>query len=176
MSDEEEVQPSYEGAAEEVKVTAFLMSESIKYLAPAMLAAQQSLENPEKNAKNPHFGNRYADLGASMAAALKAYHKQGISITQVFAPAAVGTVALTTLLMHKSGEWIGGTCTIPLDRDNAQGYGSAATYARRYGIQAITGMVAEDDDDGNGACAGEEEEPEERPRKAAKKKGLFGRH
>jgi hypothetical protein len=76
------------------------------------------------------------------------------------------------MVLHSSGEFIAGCCTIPLDRDNAQGYGSATTYARRYGVQAIVGMVAEEDDDGNGASARDEEES---PRTSAPKKSLFKR-
>lgn len=154
-------------------------SESLSKIAPALLAAQKALKNPEKNAKNPHFGNHYADLGACMASALAALNKNNISIIQLPAPAAVGTVALRTTILHTSGEYLSSVCTIPLDRDNAQGYGSALTYARRYGVSGIVGMVAEDDDDGNGACkhrSGGGEEPEERaaPSKSAPKKGLFG--
>jgi hypothetical protein len=152
-----------------VTVEAFRASESLKAIAPALLAAQKALKNPEKNSTNPHFGNRYADLGACMGSAKDALNRYDCTLIQTFAPAAVGTVAVTTMVLHKSGEFISGTCTIPLDRDNAQGYGSAATYARRYGVQAICGMVAEDDDDGNAASS------DRKGRPADPKKGLFGR-
>ena len=36
-------------------------------------------------------------------------------------------------------------------RNDPQGIGSALTYARRYALQAIAGVAAEDDDDGNAA-------------------------
>ena len=145
--DEEEQEEIPQDTA--VSVDEFRMSDSLKAIAPAIILAQKALKNPEKNAKNPHFGNRYADLGSCMESAKDCLNKHDIGLIQVFAPAPAGTVAVTTLLLHKSGEYISGTSTIPLDRMNAQGYGSAATYARRYGVQAIIGMVAEDDDDGN---------------------------
>jgi hypothetical protein len=134
-----------------IQVEAFKASPELDKIAPALLAAQKILVNPEKNAKNPHFGNRYADLGVSLEAAQTALNKHDVFVFQVPAPAPLGIMALTTLLIHKSGQYIGGTATVPLDRDNAQGYGSAATYARRYSIQAVIGMAAEDDDDGQAA-------------------------
>jgi hypothetical protein len=82
---------------------------------------------------------------------------------------------LTTLALHKSGEYIGGTCSIPLDRDNAQGYGSAATYARRYGVCAIISIVAEDDDDGNAASTSKAPAQKAAGRTEAPRRGLFGR-
>ena len=48
--------------------------------------------------------------------------------------------------MHESGEWIESTITVPMSKNDAQGYGSAITYARRYSLAAITGLPQEDDD------------------------------
>lgn len=134
---------------------ALIRSDTLTKIAPALLAAQKKLKNPEKNSVNPHFKNRYADLGATMDAAKEAFNAHGIVLIQTYAPAEYGSVGVTTLAIHTSGEYVGGTCVIPLDRSNAQGYGSAATYARRYGVQSIIGMVAEDDDDGEAASVSE---------------------
>lgn len=151
--EEIEEQPPEPQGDYSITVEAFKASPELDKIGPALVAAQKVLINPDKNAKNPHFGNRYADLGISLEAAQTAFNKNDIAIIQVFAPAPVGVVALTTLLIHKSGQYIGGTATVPLDRDNAQGYGSAATYAKRYGVQSIIGMAAEDDDDGEAASS-----------------------
>ena len=59
-------------------------------------------------------------------------------------------MCLTTRLFHDSGEWVEDTATIPLPKNDPQGYGSAATYGRRYALAAITGLY-QDDDDGVGA-------------------------
>jgi hypothetical protein len=59
---------------------------------------------------------------------------------------------MTTMLAHASGEWMRGTLTIPLAKVDAQAYGSATTYARRYALAAFVG-VAPEDDDGNAAAA-----------------------
>jgi hypothetical protein len=176
MADEEEQPQEEVSTPTSHSVVAFVHSESLKAIAPALLAAQIALKNPEKNAVNPHFKNRYADLGASVDAAKAALNKQGIVVTQVFAPAPYGSVGVTTLCIHKSGEYYGGTCLVPLDRDNAQGYGSAATYARRYGVQAILGMVAEDDDDGNAASVeSDTARPSKKSSPAVPRKSIFGR-
>jgi hypothetical protein len=55
-----------------------------------------------------------------------------------------------TRLMHSSGEWLEQEYFIPLGKMDAQAAGSAITYARRYALQAIAGIPAEDDD-GNAA-------------------------
>lgn len=120
-------------------------------IAPALLKAQKELVNPVKNAKNPHFGNHFADLGAVLASAEAALNDNDIVILQPFAPAPAGSIAVTTLFLHKSGQWLGGTATATLARDDPQGHGSAATYLKRYGASALLGMSAEDDDDAEAA-------------------------
>jgi hypothetical protein len=54
--------------------------------------------------------------------------------------------------MHSSGEFISSEMQIPVSKHDAQGYGSALTYARRYALCAFVG-IAPEDDDGNGASA-----------------------
>lgn len=177
MAEEESEEVAQEAPDVFRPTVAFVRSDTIARIAPALLAAQKRLKNPEKNALNPHFKNHYADLGASMDAAKEACNAEDIAIIQTFAPTAYGHVGVTTIAVHKSGEYIGGTCVIPLDRDNAQGYGSAATYARRYSVQALVGMVAEDDDDGNAASRSEAKRPASNgPTNVNKspKKGIFG--
>lgn len=176
MADEEvETQAPSGGPEPTVTVLPFVHSERLDKIAPALIKAQSKLKNPEKNSVNPHFKNRYADLGASMDAVKDAFNSSGLVLVQTFAPAPYGSVGLTTLAVHDSGQYIGGTVYVPLDRDNAQGLGSAATYARRYGVQAIAGMVAEDDDDGNAASTESATPRKVTGPKSAPKRGIFGR-
>ena len=63
-----------------------------------------------------------------------------------------GTMHLTTILTHKSGEWIGQDMSVPVTKPDAQGAGSALTYMRRYALAAVVGVV-QADDDGNAASA-----------------------
>lgn len=125
-------------------------SESIKQLSAALLKAQRSITFAAKDAKNPHFKSTYADLPAVIDAIKPALNDAGLVFLQTFSPSEAGFIAVTTRLMHETGEWIEDTATVPLSKSDPQGYGSAATYARRYSLAAITGLY-QDDDDGNAA-------------------------
>ena len=125
-------------------------SESIKQLSAALLKAQRSIKFASKDAKNPHFKSTYADLPAVIDAIKPALNDAGIVFLQTFSPSEAGFIAVTTRLIHETGEWIEDTATVPLPKSDPQGYGSAATYARRYSLAAITGLY-QDDDDGNAA-------------------------
>jgi hypothetical protein len=61
-----------------------------------------------------------------------------------------GTMSLTTVLSHSSGEWISKEMSLPVTKPDAQGAGSALTYMRRYALAAVVGVV-QADDDGNAA-------------------------
>lgn len=127
------------------------MSQSIAALAKALAAAQAELEPAAKNAENPHLRNRYADIAAVFEAIRKILPKHGLAVSQMILPTE-GKAHVRTLLMHESGEWIAGECLLPPDRAGGpQGMGSAITYARRYSLSALLGVVSEEDDDGEQA-------------------------
>lgn len=128
-----------------------MMSESVKELATALAKAQQQLEPAIKGSTNPHFKSKYADLGAVWDACRKALPEHGLSVVQMPTDSSEGRVALTTVLLHTSGEYIGTTFSTKLQQDSAQGVGSALTYLRRYALAALVGIVADEDDDGNAA-------------------------
>lgn len=128
------------------------MSEHINELAKALSIAQGQMENAKKDSSNPFFKSSYADLASIITAAKKPLSENGLSIVQVIEPKTDEAI-LTTMLMHNSGQWIKSTVAIKPKDTTAQSMGSAITYARRYGYQAIVGLSAEDDD-GNGAPRG----------------------
>lgn len=116
-------------------------------LATALCAAQQAMENPKYDAVNPHFKNRYASLKAVRAAVIPPLNEVGITVIQSIVPI-VGGVACETYLIHESGEQMKfGPLPVPSTKQDAQGYGSAITYACRYALCAICGVTGEDDDD-----------------------------
>lgn len=123
-------------------------SESIGKIATAMLEAQKAITFAAKDATNPHFKNKYADLPAVVDAVKPALNDAGIAFLQSAGPSDDSKLHLTTRLVHTSGEWIEDTLVMPLPKQDPQGYGSAMTYARRYALAAITGLY-QDDDDGN---------------------------
>jgi hypothetical protein len=126
-------------------------SDSIKELATALAKAQGELMGAKKDTANPFFKSKYADL-ASIVEALKAcFPKYGLAYVQTICTSEDG-VGVETILMHASGEWIKGEpFFLPVNKADAQGFGSCATYARRYSLAAIAG-VAPEDDDGNAAA------------------------
>ena len=130
----------------------FDTSPTIAELAKALSAAQGEVEGAVKGKANPAFRSKYADLAAVWDACREALTKHGLAIIQSPGPCADGRMEMTTMLAHASGEWMRGTLTIPLAKVDAQAYGSATTYARRYALAAFVG-VAPEDDDGNAAAA-----------------------
>jgi hypothetical protein len=125
-------------------------SESIKQIAGALLEAQKAITFAVKDAKNPFFKTMYADLPTVIDAVKPALNDAGISFVQSASPSESGTLALTTRLLHVSGEWIEDTAITPLVKNDPQSYGSAITYLRRYSLAAMTGLY-QDDDDGHSA-------------------------
>lgn len=127
-------------------------SETIIELAKALAKAQGQISPALKDSENPHFRSKYADLSSVWAACRKPLTDNGLSVVQMPVDAPTpSSVALTTLLLHTSGEYISSTVSAPLTKQDAQGIGSALTYLRRYALSAIIGVVADDDDDGNAA-------------------------
>ena len=94
---------------------------------------------------------RYATLASLWEAIRKPLTDNGLAVLQTCEPGNRGEVRLTTTLLHQSGQWVSGTELIPLPNVTPQGFGSALTYARRYGLAAMVGACADDDDDGASA-------------------------
>lgn len=127
-----------------------LTSETIDKIAPAFVKAQASCNGAKKSSNNPHFKSKYADLGAVWDACQSALESNKLSVLQGLGEVIDGKMQIETMLLHDSGQWIKSLASIPLPKADPQGYGSASTYARRYTLAALMGIVQEDDD-GNAA-------------------------
>lgn len=130
-------------------------SEQIDQIAAALARVQAALVPALKDAENPAFkqggkASRYADLASVWDACRKPLTDNGLAVIQSPGLCGGNQVEMTTLITHSSGQWISGTLSIPLAKVDAHGYGSATTYARRYALAAMVGVIA-DDDDGNAA-------------------------
>lgn len=125
------------------------MSDDISALAAALSKAQGAIDDASKGSLNPHFRSKYADLAAVRSVIREPLAVNDLSIVQL--PKTVqGGVEVTTMLLHKSGQWISSVLFMPSGKMDAHGLGSAISYARRYSIMSILSLAAEDDD-GNAA-------------------------
>ena len=128
-------------------------SQDITKLAKALLNVQRQLLPAAKDATNPFTKSRYATLNSVMAASREALLDNGIWMCQCPVPVDTpGAIGLMTKLTHtESGQWQSSIAVVPLPKADPQGMGSAITYARRYALTAMLGLVTEDDD-GEAAC------------------------
>lgn len=119
-------------------------------LSSAMAAAFGEIEGATKSANNPHFKTKYADLTTVIEAIKPALIKHGLFFTQRPEPSEKG-VTIETVIGHSSGEEMSlGKLFVPANKQDAQSFGSALTYARRYALVTAFGVPVEDDD-GNAA-------------------------
>ena len=123
----------------------------MKGIATALAKAQANMGKALKQSNNQHFRSKYADLGNVIDACLPALNEAGIALIQPTGEDEHGRYVETILIHGESGEHL--SCRVPLivAKNDMQGYGSAVTYARRYGLMAMAG-IAPEDDDGNAAA------------------------
>jgi hypothetical protein len=143
-------------------------SESITNLAAALSKAQAIMTGALKDSENPHFRSKYADLSAVWEACREPLCRNGLSVVQLPAVSNQATVTVETILLHESGEYIGGSIEVPVSKADAQGVGSAITYARRYSLAAVVG-IAPEDDDGEGAVGRTAQKTTAKPPQDARK-------
>ena len=127
-------------------------------IASAFVKAQKAFGPALKSSTNPHFRSRYADLSACVEAVIDALNANGIALMQKTYECKEG-VMVETVFVHESGEVMeSGMLHVPAVKHDAQGFGSALTYARRYSLMAACG-IAPEDDDGNAASRKPEAKP-----------------
>jgi hypothetical protein len=122
----------------------------MKNIATAFVAAKRAFGPALKTSQNPHLKNKYAGLGECLEAVDEALLANGIALMQeTFEDA--GGITIETVFLHESGEVLRcGKLHVPAAKQDAQGFGSALTYARRYSLMTACG-IAPEDDDGNAA-------------------------
>lgn len=128
-------------------------SESTAKLAEALAKAQGAMKPAVMGSTNPHFKSKYASLAEVMDAIREPFSANGLAVVQTVDEQDDTGLTVTTALLHSSGEWIESSVHVPVGSGNAQQVGSALTYARRYSLSALCGVVADEDDDGNAATS-----------------------
>jgi hypothetical protein len=140
-------------------------SESITKISQALVTAQAELGHAPTNGENPHFKSKYADLPSIIDTIRPVLAKHGLACIQRSMDAD-GGVKTQTVILHQSGEWIADDgLFVPAGKKDAQGFGSAQTYSRRYGMATLLGIAAGEDDDGNAAVKSQRQQTVEKPAK-----------
>lgn len=134
-------------------------SESISNISPALLKAQKEIGAAKKEANNPFFHSRYADLGSIMEVCKKPLNDNDIAVLQPVGLDDQGHQYVETVLLHSSGEFISDRMMLDVPKKLAkpeglepyltpdpQVQGSAISYARRYSLQSMLFIPSEDDD------------------------------
>lgn len=118
----------------------------------ALVKVQAELPTLAKTSTNPHFKSKFAPLDEVNPAALAVLTRHGFAWVTMPCVLTDGTPGLRYRLMHESGEELVGEMALMLKASGPQEQGSAITYARRYSVQAVLGLVTDEDDDGNSAA------------------------
>lgn len=137
------------------------ISENNKELFEALANFQKNVTDPKKD-KGVDYGRTkfsYADLDSVLKVVRPLLAEQGLCFTQI--PMTEGNrVGVMTIIMHCSGQYIeSDPFLIPAQKQDAQGYGSCITYAKRYSLTALLGISSDEDDDGNYG-SGSDKKPE----------------
>lgn len=122
----------------------------MKNLLQALHKAMAEMADPKKNATNPAFRNRYADLGAVLESIEGPLQRHGLILTQQIHAEGGATMLVTTLWHAESGESMASSTPLQPEKNTAQGLGSAISYMRRYTIKALF-CLSDVDDDGSEA-------------------------
>ena len=135
----------------------------------ALALAQSQMKTPPKDATNPHFRNRYASLKSCIKAIKPALNNNGFALIQAAGKDEQGHYMQTTF-EHTSGGLFTSKFYLEPEKKGMQGLGSAATYAKRYGLLGLAGIEPDEeaDDDGNEADekpAAPKAQPKPQPKK-----------
>ena len=131
-------------------------------ISAALVAAQAEFAAIPKTAENPFFKSKYADLATVISHTQPVLAKHGLAVSQH--PTTLdGEPALTTWLLHSSGQSLKDTMRLCAAKSDPQGQGAAITYARRFAYMAVLGLVADADDDGQAATKAKQAEPKAKP-------------
>lgn len=141
----------------------FTHSGELGELAAALSTAQGEFEAVAKTAANPFFKSSYAPLPEVVEAATPILVENGLSVAQLPGHDDKGHT-LTTVLLHKSGQFLASTMRLKPVKDDPQGLGSAITYGRRYAYMAAIGLVADEDDDGNAGSGRTQQQAKPKPK------------
>tara|TARA_Y100000114_G_scaffold35823_2_gene31363 strand:- start:2316 stop:2906 length:591 start_codon:yes stop_codon:yes gene_type:complete len=109
---------------------------------------QNIIKNPELDQTNPHFRSKYASLASCLKVVKPALKESGLMLYQRKTYANDDCYMITSLICIETGDGIVDSSKLKASA-RVQEFGSEQTYAKRYGICTVCGIVGEEDDDGN---------------------------
>lgn len=143
------------------KKAAYELSPACEKFIPAFVLAVNAIKPAKKQAENPYFKAKYADLAACAAEYQPALASNDLALAQFPSTDLESKViSITTAIFHSSGQWLRTVFEMPFAKLDPQDLGKHITYARRYAL-ACLGLVTEEDDDGNsGTDRGDNKQPQ----------------
>jgi len=146
-------------------------SENVDKIFPALIKAQSEMGNAKKNCTNPFYKSKYADLAEMIDVTKEVLFANKMAIIQ--SPEGTGnTASINCRIIHESGQWLEGTITLPLSKNDPQQAGTAITYARRYQLAALFNIAQEDDDGNEGSGKTEKKDIKLDPKKVELEKNI----
>lgn len=121
------------------------MKDRLNLLA-ALAKAISEMPDPKKNARNDHFKNQYADLGQVLECVQGPLAANGLLMLQTIEPMDAGAVLRTHVIHVETGESVTSDYPLAPEKPGPQPLGSCVTYARRYALKTLLGMVDVDTD------------------------------
>ena len=122
-----------------------------KNIYAALCAAQAEFGKVQKGSTNPAFKSRYADLADVAGVVIPTLSAHGVAVFHYIISEGDVTAMRTEFVHAASESRI--ACDVPLivNKNDMQGFKSATTYAKRIGLESLSG-VAPEEDDGNAAA------------------------
>lgn len=132
-----------------------ITKEEKKTLYSAFVKAQSEIPKVIRDANNPYFNSKYLTLEGLIEVVKKAFSGNGLAFSQEPTTVEINNkiyVQIVTNIIHESGaEFPPKVFQMPVSKTGEQAIGSAITYAKRYALQSIVGISADEDDDANSA-------------------------
>jgi len=140
----------------------------MKTIYNALYDFQMKVTPLTKDANNPFFKSSYASLEHIQSHIKPILAECGLIVIQrnVYD----GQLFVETKVIHvESGEFESSLFPVVVQKSDAQSYGSAVSYAKRYSLSGLLNLIIQDsDDDGNGAT-----KPNDKPKDTAKQETIW---
>jgi len=141
----------------------------------ALIKFRTIVKQPKKEADNPFFKSKYVNLEGVCNAIDTAISEGKLGIGYIQEATSEGNqVSVTTHIIHDSGQYITfEQLNIPVSKNDAQAFGSALTYAKRYALSTAFGVTSEVDDDGDRAVESPTQDRPKNNKASSKQIGLL---